>query len=82
MPQGIIRDDVCLTNAVKHVQVAGQRQAPHPRRGRPITGTELADYVVATAHPSSILRIEDDGERAAAAWRLARESRSTWALLR
>lgn len=33
------------------------------RRGEPIEGTGLADYVVATVHPSSILRAPDDDAR-------------------
>jgi DNA polymerase len=32
-------------------------------RGRPIEGTGLADYVVATVHPSSILRAPDEEAR-------------------
>ena len=33
------------------------------RRGEPIEGTGLAEYVVATVHPSSILRAPDDEAR-------------------
>jgi uracil-DNA glycosylase family protein len=33
------------------------------RRGEPIQGTGLAEYVVATVHPSSILRAPDDDAR-------------------
>jgi uracil-DNA glycosylase len=33
------------------------------RRGEPIEGTGLAEYVVATVHPSSILRAPDDESR-------------------
>ena len=33
------------------------------RRGEPIQGTGLAEYVVATVHPSSILRAPDDEAR-------------------
>jgi len=33
------------------------------RRGEPIEGTGLAEYVVATVHPSSILRAPDDEPR-------------------
>jgi uracil-DNA glycosylase len=33
-------------------------------RGRPLEGTELAPYVVATVHPSSILRMPDAAARA------------------
>jgi uracil-DNA glycosylase len=33
------------------------------RRGEPIEGTGLAEYVVATVHPSSILRAPDDDAR-------------------
>ena len=126
---GIIRDDVYLTNAVKHFKwrsrgkrrihdkpSSGEVAACRPwleaelavvrprvlvllgataaqsllgrdfkvtrERGKPITGTELADHVVATVHPSSILRINDRSERTAAAHRLAGELRSAWALPR
>jgi uracil-DNA glycosylase len=34
-------------------------------RGKPITGTNLAPSVVATVHPASILRAQDDESRAA-----------------
>jgi DNA polymerase len=33
------------------------------RRGEPLEGTGLADYVVATVHPSSILRAPDEEAR-------------------
>ncbi len=32
-------------------------------RGKPLTGTALAQFVVATVHPSAILRAPDDAER-------------------
>jgi DNA polymerase len=34
-------------------------------RGKPIQGSDLAEYVVATVHPASILRAPDDATRAA-----------------
>ena len=33
------------------------------QRGKPIEGTGLADYVVATVHPSAILRAPDEAAR-------------------
>jgi len=107
---GIARDDVYVTNAVKHFKwrARGKRRihdkpnaaeitacrpwldgelalvAPRvlvplgataaqallgrsfrvtQRRGEPIEGTGLAEYVVATVHPSSILRAPDDEAR-------------------
>lgn len=107
---GIARDDVYVTNAVKHFKwrARGKRRihdkpnaaeiaacrpwldgelalvAPRvlvplgataaqallgrsfrvtQRRGEPIQGTGLAEYVVATVHPSSILRAPDDEAR-------------------
>ena len=107
---GIDRDDVYVTNAVKHFKwrARGKRRihdkpnaaeiaacrpwldselslvAPRvlvplgataaqallgrsfkvtQRRGEPIEGTGLAEYVVATVHPSSILRAPDDEAR-------------------
>jgi DNA polymerase len=126
---GIIRDDVYVTNAVKHFKWRGRgkrriHDKPNaaevgacrhwldaelalvrPRvlvllgataaqallgrkfrvtreRGKPITGTEFADYVVATVHPSSILRIEEHEEQAAAVRALAADLRTASALLR
>jgi uracil-DNA glycosylase len=35
------------------------------QRGQPIEGTPFAPYVVATVHPASILRAQDEDERAA-----------------
>jgi DNA polymerase len=35
------------------------------QRGKPIEGTDLAEFVVATVHPSSILRAPDDAAREA-----------------
>jgi uracil-DNA glycosylase len=35
------------------------------QRGKPITGTPFAQYVVATVHPASILRAQDDADREA-----------------
>jgi len=107
---GIAREDVYVTNAVKHfkwkargkrrihdkpnaAEIAACRpwldgelalvaprvlvplgataaQALHGRsfrvtqhRGEPIEGTGLAEYVVATVHPSSVLRAPDDEAR-------------------
>jgi uracil-DNA glycosylase len=107
---GIARDDVYVTNAVKHFKwrARGKRRihdkpnaaevaacrpwldgelalvAPRvlvplgataaqallgrgfkvtQQRGEPIEGTGLAEYVVATVHPSSILRAPDDEAR-------------------
>jgi len=107
---GIARDDVYVTNAVKHFKwrARGKRRihdkpnaaevaacrpwldgelalvAPRvlvplgataaqallgrgfkvtQKRGEPIEGTGLAEYVVATVHPSSILRAPDDEAR-------------------
>ncbi|MBV9581725.1 MAG: hypothetical protein JO057_24360, partial [Chloroflexi bacterium] len=35
------------------------------QRGKPLTGTHLAPFVVATVHPASILRAPDDQSRQA-----------------
>ena len=125
---GIVRDDVYVTNAVKHfkwrgrgkrrihdkpnaAEIAACRQwldaelaVVRPRvlvllgataaqsllghkfkvtreRGKPITSTGFADYVVATVHPSSILRIADRDERAAAVRSLAADLRTASALV-
>jgi uracil-DNA glycosylase len=120
---GIDRDDVYITNAVKHfkwrargtrrihdkpnrMEVAacrrwldGELAAVHPRvlvllgattaqallgtafrvtreRGRPIAGTKFAEQVVATVHPSAIVRIRDHAERAEAERGLAADLRT------
>ena len=125
---GIDRDDVYITNAVKHFkwQARGKRRihdkpsrmevaacrpwlegelaAVDPRvlvllgataaqallgtafrvtreRGRPIKGTEFAEQVVATVHPSAIVRIRDHAERAAAERGLAADLRTAAELL-
>jgi DNA polymerase len=44
-------------------------------------GSNLAPYVMATVHPSSLLRIEDDGERKEAIRQFVRELRQIAALL-
>jgi DNA polymerase len=119
---GIDRDDVYVTNAVKHFKwrARGKRRihdAPsraevaacrpwldgelalvEPRvlvllgataaqallgasfrvtreRGRPIDGTGFAEHVVATVHPSAIVRIRDRAERAEAERGLAADRR-------
>lgn len=126
---GIDRDDVYITNVVKHFkwQARGKRRihdkpsrmevaacrpwlegelaAVDPRvlvllgataaqallgtafrvtreRGRPIEGTEFAEQVVATVHPSAVVRIRDHAERAAAERRLAADLRTAVELLR
>jgi uracil-DNA glycosylase len=125
---GIIRDDVYLTNAVKHFKwrARGKRRihdkpdasevaacrhwldaelaVVRPRvlvllgstaaqallgrgfkvtreRGKVLTDTLVADYVVATVHPSSVLRIEDPRERADARRLLAADLRAAASLL-
>ena len=45
-------------------------------RGRPIEGTELAPYVVATLHPAAVVRITDADERAASFAGLVADLRS------
>lgn len=50
-------------------------------RGRPIEGTGLADRVVATVHPSAIVRIRDAAERAGAERGLAADLRAAADLL-
>lgn len=50
-------------------------------RGRPIEGTGLADRVVATVHPSAIVRIRDAAERAEAERGLAADLRAAADLL-
>jgi DNA polymerase len=119
---GIDRDDVYVTNAVKHfkwrargkrrihdkpnrAEVAacrpwldGELALVEPRvlvllgataaqallgasfrvtreRGRPIDGTGFAEHVVATVHPSAIVRIRDRAERAEAERGLAADLR-------
>jgi DNA polymerase len=125
---GIDRDDVYVTNAVKHfkwrargkrrihdkpnrMEVAacrpwldGELAAVQPRvlvllgataaqallgasfrvtreRGRPIGDTGLAEQVVATVHPSAIVRIRDRAEREAAERDLAADLRTAADLL-
>jgi DNA polymerase len=50
-------------------------------RGQPIAGTELADQVVATVHPSAIVRIRDRAEREEAERGLAADLRTAAELL-
>jgi uracil-DNA glycosylase family protein len=50
-------------------------------RGRPIGGTEFAEHVVATVHPSAIVRIRDPAERAEAERGLAADLRAANALV-
>ncbi|HEY3922569.1 MAG TPA: UdgX family uracil-DNA binding protein [Gaiellaceae bacterium] len=50
-------------------------------RGRPIEGTEFAEHVVATVHPSAIVRIRDREERAEAERLFAADLRSAADLL-
>jgi uracil-DNA glycosylase len=50
-------------------------------RGKPLTGTGLAEHVVATVHPSAIVRIRDAAQRAEAAQQLARDLRAAAGLL-
>ena len=45
-------------------------------RGRPIAGTDFAEHVVATVHPSAIVRIRDHDERAEAERGLAADLRT------
>ena len=45
-------------------------------RGRPIGGTPFAEHVVATVHPSAIVRIRDREERAEAERGLADDLRA------
>jgi uracil-DNA glycosylase family protein len=125
---GIDRNDVYVTNAVKHfkwrargkrrihdkpnrAEVAacrpwldGELAAVQPRvlvllgataaqalldtdfrvtreRGRPVEGTGLAERVVATVHPSSIVRIRDAAERAEAERELAADLRAAAGML-
>lgn len=56
---------VCL-GATAARALLGRQFRVTKERGRPIESTELAPYVVATFHPSSILRQETDEERAEA----------------
>jgi DNA polymerase len=126
---GIDRDEVYVTNAVKHFKwrARGKRRihdkpswsevaacrpwldaelaAVSPRvlvllgataaqgllgrdfrvtrqRGQPLDGTGFADYVVATVHPSAIVRITDAEERHAALDDLAADLRTASELLR
>ena len=51
-------------------------------RGRPIVGTELAEHVVATLHPSAIVRIRDREEREEAVRGLASDLRTAADLIR
>ena len=51
-------------------------------RGRPIQGTGLAEHVVATVHPSAIVRIRDREERAEAERALADDLRRAAELVR
>jgi DNA polymerase len=44
-------------------------------RGKSIEGTEFAEHVLATIHPSAIVRIRDPAERAEAERRLAADMR-------
>ena len=69
---GIPRDDVYITNVVKHFRykLRGKRRIHQkPDRSQitacvPLAGaSELAEFVTITAHPSSILRARDDAER-------------------
>ena len=50
-------------------------------RGRPIAGTEFAEHVVATVHPSAIVRIRDHDERAEAERGLADDLRTAAGLI-
>jgi DNA polymerase len=50
-------------------------------RGRPIAGTEFAEQVVATVHPSAIVRVRDRAERAEAERGLAADLRTAVELL-
>jgi uracil-DNA glycosylase len=50
-------------------------------RGRPIAGTEFAEQVVATVHPSAIVRIRDHDERAEAERGLAEDLRTAAGLI-
>ena len=50
-------------------------------RGRPIAGTEFAEQVVATVHPSAVVRIRDRAERAEAERELAADLRTAVELL-
>ena len=50
-------------------------------RGRPIGGTGFAEHVVATVHPSAIVRIRDRGERAEAEKGLAADLRTAAGLI-
>jgi len=50
-------------------------------RGKPIAGTEFAEQVLATVHPSSIVRIRDATERAEAERGLAADLRTAADLL-
>src|SRR5579872_5843832 len=50
-------------------------------RGKPIDGTEFAEHVLATVHPSSIVRIRDATERAEAERGLAADLRTAADLL-
>ena len=125
---GIDRDDVYVTNAVKHFKwqargarrihdkpnrmevvacrpwLDGELAVVQPRvlvllgataaqallgttfsvtreRGRPITGTPFAEQVVATLHPSAILRIRERTERREAKRGLAADLRTAVGLL-
>jgi DNA polymerase len=51
-------------------------------RGRPIDGTAFAEHVVATVHPSAIVRIRDHNEREEAERGLADDLRTAAELLR
>ena len=51
-------------------------------RGRPIEGTGFAEHVVATVHPSAIVRIRDREDRAEAEQALAADLRLAAGLAR
>jgi uracil-DNA glycosylase len=79
---GVVRPRVLvLLGATAAQALLGRSFRVTKERGQPIRETGFADYVVATVHPSSIVRIEDEAERRRAQLDLVADLRTAAMLL-